>query len=104
MTTPNGGADWIQRNSGTTNHLSKVCITGIKTGVAVGSNGTILTTNNSGESSFLQNSGLQIGYVMLVFLISIEGVLLVIMDYITQLTRELVGRINQVVHWKTLMG
>ena len=57
MTTPNGGADWIQRNSGTTNHLSKVCITGIKTGVAVGSNGTILTTNNSGESWSLQNSG-----------------------------------------------
>jgi len=57
MTTSNGGADWIQRNSGTTNHLSKVFLTGVNTGVAVGSEGTILTTNNSGESWSQQNSG-----------------------------------------------
>jgi len=50
-------AQWIQQNSGTTNHLNSVYFIDPNTGYAVGFNGTILKTTDGGENWISQNSG-----------------------------------------------
>jgi len=51
------GDDWVMQNSGSTNDLNAVSFTDRYTGTAVGKNGTILRTTNSGTTWYSQSSG-----------------------------------------------
>jgi photosystem II stability/assembly factor-like uncharacterized protein len=56
FTTTNGGENWIEQNSTTTESLWSVNFVNADTGCAVGVNGTILKTENGGADWIQQNS------------------------------------------------
>jgi photosystem II stability/assembly factor-like uncharacterized protein len=56
--TTDGGASWIQQESGVTKHLRKIRFAELQNGWAVGDNGTIIHTSNGGFSWNIQESGL----------------------------------------------
>ena len=57
LRTTNGGTDWSQQTSGTTDALYSVYFTSLSAGIAVGEVGTILKTTNSGSSWTEQYTG-----------------------------------------------
>ena len=53
--TTDGGDNWIQQASGTTNNLYGLCFTDINNDTAVGDDGTILRTKDSGTNMNFTN-------------------------------------------------
>ena len=57
LKTTNGGENWINQTSGTTQYLIGVSFTDANNGTAVGSGGTILRTTDGGDNWVSQSSG-----------------------------------------------
>jgi photosystem II stability/assembly factor-like uncharacterized protein len=58
LKTTNGGVNWSQQISGTTNNISSVFFSDANNGFAVGNSGTILKTTDGGSNWVLQTSGI----------------------------------------------
>jgi len=71
--TNDGGANWIQKNSGTVYHLWGVFILDETTAWAVGVVGTILYTTDSGDNWTAYNSGFLYGFGEIIFTDDVHG-------------------------------